>query len=157
MNSESDSTSESSSDSEDENIAPRREAANEDVDIDEDEETGPVVTSSSQVRTKNELVELNILIPQISEVGPDEILEKVGEVLNIVDGRVVIVKGIPSGFTNRGSEKALDVDTLLVLEDRAVLGFVGILLLIHPECAETLLDLRDIRTHERTPLPGVVQ
>ena len=63
------------------------------------------------------------MVPDVSEVGPHEQLERVGEVMNIID-KVVIVKGIPSDIANRGSERALDSDTLLVFEDRKVLGYV---------------------------------
>jgi H/ACA ribonucleoprotein complex non-core subunit NAF1 len=56
-------------------------------------------------------------------VGPDEVLEKVGEVMSVV-GNVVIVKG--RAATSGGSERALDSDTLLVFEDRKVLGYVRV-------------------------------
>ncbi|OBZ79554.1 H/ACA ribonucleoprotein complex non-core subunit NAF1 [Grifola frondosa] len=72
---------------------------------------------------KNEIIEADVVIPDISEVEPDETLEKVGEVMSIID-KVVIVKGLASGIANRGSEKALDSDTLLVFEDRKVLGYI---------------------------------
>ncbi len=39
---------------------------------------------------------------------------------------VVIVKGVASPIANRGSERALDSETLLVFEDRKVLGYVRI-------------------------------
>ena len=77
------------------------------------------------MRTKNELVDLDIPVPEISQVGPDERLEKVGEIMSIVNN-VVIVKGVSSPIANRGSEKALDSETLLVFEDRNVLGYVRI-------------------------------
>ena len=63
------------------------------------------------------------MIPPITQVGPDEQLEKVGEVMNIVNN-VVIVKGLESG-THRALERALDSGTLLVYEDRRVLGYVS--------------------------------
>jgi H/ACA ribonucleoprotein complex non-core subunit NAF1 len=48
--------------------------------------------------------------------------------MNIIDN-VVIVKGASSEVVNRGSERALDSDTLLVFEDRKVMGYVGIYVL----------------------------
>ncbi|KAH9849222.1 Gar1/Naf1 RNA binding region-domain-containing protein [Lenzites betulinus] len=117
------SDSDSSSDSDSDGDVPQARKAvpkQTEVDGDDDEDTGP---SDAQVRTKNEMVEIDIMIPEIWEVGPHDELERVGEVMSIVD-KVVIVKGQTSGITNRGSEKALDSDTLLVFEDRKVLGFI---------------------------------
>lgn len=88
----------------------------------DDADEGPTVTAA-QVRTKNEVEETAVVIPTIEEVGPHEALEKVGEVMSIVD-KVVIVKGSASEIATRASERALDSDTLLVFEDRKVLGFV---------------------------------
>ncbi|KAI0640066.1 Gar1/Naf1 RNA binding region-domain-containing protein [Trametes polyzona] len=117
----SDSDSSSDSDSEDELPGKRKAAVQKaDMDADDEDDAGP---SDAQVRTKNEMVEVDIMIPEISEVGPHDELEKVGEVMSIVD-RVVIVKGLPSEVANRGSEKALDSETLLVFEDRKVLGYI---------------------------------
>ena len=124
--SESTSDSDSSNDSEDEEEASAARKAREKPvkgDIDDDEDGEPASTSESQLRTKNEVVEADVVIPEISEVGADERLEKVGEIMNIVD-KVVIVKGVASEILNRGSEKALDSDTLLVFEDRKVFGYV---------------------------------
>ncbi|KAF9055929.1 Gar1/Naf1 RNA binding region-domain-containing protein [Panaeolus papilionaceus] len=39
-------------------------------------------------------------------------------------GNVVIIHGVPSSDLSRGSEKALDSETLLVFDDRKVLGYV---------------------------------
>jgi H/ACA ribonucleoprotein complex non-core subunit NAF1 len=74
--------------------------------------------------TKNELTDLGITIPAVDKVGPEEVLEKVGEIISIV-GNAVIIKGIATGLAGKVSEKALDSDTLLVFEDRTVLGYVG--------------------------------
>jgi H/ACA ribonucleoprotein complex non-core subunit NAF1 len=90
---------------------------------DEDGEEGGTVATTLPLRTKNELSEPDILVPPIAQVGPDEQLEKVGEIMNIVNS-VVIVKGDPSA-THRTSERALDSETLLVYEDRKVLGYVS--------------------------------
>lgn len=89
----------------------------------DDEESGPSVTTTTYFPTKNELTDIEITMPAVDEVGPDEVLEKVGEIISIVDN-AVIVKGIATGFAGRVSEKALDSDTLLVFEDRTVLGYV---------------------------------
>jgi len=83
----------------------------------------PNTTSASYLPTQNELTEVDITIPRIDEVGTDEKLEKVGEVMTIVD-RFAIVLGLPSEHLNRASERALDSDTLLVFEDRKVMGYV---------------------------------
>jgi H/ACA ribonucleoprotein complex non-core subunit NAF1 len=91
-----------------------------DEDDEDEEESGAVATT---VRTKNELLEPDIMIPHIVQVGPDEPLERVGEIMNIMNN-VVIVKGGDSG-THRASEHALDAETLLVYEDRRVLGYVS--------------------------------
>jgi H/ACA ribonucleoprotein complex non-core subunit NAF1 len=90
-------------------------------DEDEEEEEGGAVAAT--VRTKNEFSEPDIMIPPVLQVGPDEQLERVGEIMNIVNN-VVIVKGGESG-THRASENALDAETLLVYDDRKVLGYVS--------------------------------
>ncbi len=89
---------------------------------DEDEEEGVALIATS-FRTKNELPEPDIMVPSIVQVGPDEQLERVGEIMNIVNN-VVIVKGGGSG-SHRALERALDSETLLVYEDRRVLGYVS--------------------------------
>lgn len=90
-------------------------------DEDEDEEEGGAVAAT--VRTKNESLEPDIMIPPILQVNPDEQLERAGEIMNIVNN-VVIVKGGSSG-THRASGNALDAETLLVYDDRKVLGYVS--------------------------------
>jgi H/ACA ribonucleoprotein complex non-core subunit NAF1 len=95
------------------------------IDVDDDEESG-ATTVASYVQTKNEIVDTDIVVPSVSEVGLEEVLEKVGEVMNVV-GNVVIVKGLPADSFRAVSEKALDVETLLVFDDRKVLGHVRIL------------------------------
>ncbi|KAG2350742.1 NAF1-domain-containing protein [Suillus weaverae] len=95
---------------------------NPQIDVDDDEESG-ATTVASYVQTKNEIVETDIIVPSISEVGLEEVLEKVGEVMNII-GNVVIVKGLPADSSRAASERALDVETLLVFDDRKVLGHV---------------------------------
>jgi len=90
-------------------------------DDDEDGETTSGATTYFQ--TKNEVVDVPITIPDLEEIGMDEVLEKVGEVLSVI-GDIAIVKGLPSDFANRGSERALDSETLLVFGDRKVMGYV---------------------------------
>jgi H/ACA ribonucleoprotein complex non-core subunit NAF1 len=90
----------------------------------DEEDSGPQITTATYFQTKNELSDVEIAIPTIEEVGPEEVLEKVGEIMSVV-GNVVIVKGMAA--TSGASERALDSDTLLVFEDRKVLGYVGVL------------------------------
>ena len=89
----------------------------------DDDEDGAQVGGGSVLRTKNEIEEPTVLVPEISEVGADEVLEKVGEIMSIIEN-VVIVKGLPSEYLNRASDRALDLESLLVFEDRKVLGYV---------------------------------
>jgi hypothetical protein len=90
---------------------------------DDDEDPVPNASSGTYFQTKHEVAESDIVIPKVDRIDPDEVLEKVGEVMNIVD-RVVIIKGNPSNMLNRGSDRALDSDTLLVFDDRTVMGYV---------------------------------
>ncbi|KIL71545.1 hypothetical protein M378DRAFT_182941 [Amanita muscaria Koide BX008] len=115
------------SDSEDESSASRAKndtgraaAANDEPD--DDDEDAPT-QSNNYLQTKNEVVNIPINIPDIAEVGHDEALEKVGEIISIV-GNVAIVKGLASEVVNRGLGKALDADTLLVFNDRKVFGHI---------------------------------
>lgn len=114
--------SDSDSDSSDDEIAPVK-ADEEEVMVDE-EDPGPSATTSSYFTTKNEVVDPSIVFPDIQEVGPDEYLELVGQVLNIIDN-VVIIEGLRTELARGGSDRALDADTLLVFEDRKVLGYVS--------------------------------
>ena len=124
--SDSSSSSDSSSDETDE-VHPQREEKipkeEEEEGMDE-EDAGPSTTTQSYFRTKNEVDDTPINVPDVEEVGPEEYLERVGEVMNIVDN-VAIVRGVPSQVMNRGAEKALDSDTLLVFDDRKVMGYVS--------------------------------
>ena len=94
-----------------------------DAEVDEDEDAGPTVASASQVRTKNEVLHSSVPVPDITEVGIDEHLEEVGEIMSIVNG-VVVVKGIQSDVADVAAERALDAGSLLVFDDRKVLGYV---------------------------------
>lgn len=127
-------------------------------DVDDDEDPLPVPSSSNYFATKNEVSELEISVPEVEEVGPEERLEKVGEIMNIVD-RVVIVRGLPSQYLNHASERALDSDTLLILDDRRVLGYVRLpflrfmwSFLSHI----TRADLRNIWTYNAAVVSGQV-
>lgn len=95
-----------------------------DLDLDDDEESGPTPATGAYFQTKNEVVDSDINIPDITEVGQEEVLEKVGEIMTVMD-KVVIVRGIPSEMAKQGSERALDSDTLLVFDDRKVMGYVS--------------------------------
>ncbi|KAJ8593220.1 NAF1-domain-containing protein [Rhizopogon salebrosus TDB-379] len=126
--SSSDSASDSDSDSDEDGTAEpagNKNALNPrkpQIDVDDDEELGATAVTS-YVQTKNEIVETDVIVPSISEIGHEEKLEKVGEVLNII-GNVVIVKGLPADSSRAASEKALDTETLLVFDDRKVLGHI---------------------------------
>ncbi|KAG1757215.1 Gar1/Naf1 RNA binding region-domain-containing protein [Suillus lakei] len=128
LSSDSDSSSDSESESDEDETAVKsgdKNALNPrkpQIDVDDDEESGATAVAS-YVQTKNEIVETDIIVPSVSTVGPEEVLEKVGEVMNII-GNVVIVKGLPADSSRAASEKALDVETLLVFDDRKVLGHV---------------------------------
>ena len=65
---------------------------------DEDEDGEEGGAAAATVRTKNESSEPAIMIPPILQVGPDEQLERVGEIMNIVNN-VVIVKEAGRGRT----------------------------------------------------------
>ncbi|KAG8898277.1 hypothetical protein FRC01_010965 [Tulasnella sp. 417] len=84
---------------------------------DDDEVEGR--TNSAPVKTTNEVVDPNVVPPSIEKVGDDELLEIVGDVMNII-GSVVVVKGLPGS----AAEKVLDTGSLLVWDDRHVLGEV---------------------------------
>lgn len=99
------------------------------LDIDDDDEPMPSAGTSTYFTTKHEVGEADIPIPDIDEVGSDEVLVKVGDVMNIVD-RLAIVRGLPvDSTTGRNTDQALDSDTLLVFDDRKVMGYVRIILL----------------------------
>jgi H/ACA ribonucleoprotein complex non-core subunit NAF1 len=97
----------------------------ENLDYDDDEESGvPATATGSYFQTTNEVVIGDVMVPDIEEVGPGEELQSVGEVMSVV-GDVAIVKGTASEIAGRGAEGALDSGTLLVFEDRTVLGYVS--------------------------------
>ena len=125
-------------------------------DFDEDEDPLPVPSSGNYFTTKNEVSEEGVTTPEIDEVGSDEQLEKVGEIMTIVD-RIVIIRGLPSQHFNRASERALDSDTLLVFDDRKVLGYVRChsSVSLRPSLSHiTRADLRNIWTYNATVVSG---
>lgn len=91
---------------------------------DDDEEDAKGPSGGASLRTKNEIPEPSVVVPDISEVDAHEPLEKVGEIMSIIDN-VVIVKGLASAVENKAAERALDSESLLVFEDRKVLGYVS--------------------------------
>ncbi|KAF5388516.1 hypothetical protein D9757_004697 [Collybiopsis confluens] len=100
----------------------KKQKKDEDEAMDE-EDSGPPPATSSYFTTRNEMSDVNITVPDIEEVGPEEQLEFVGHVLNIIDN-VVIVEGLQIELARGASDRALDADTLLVFEDRKVLGYI---------------------------------
>jgi H/ACA ribonucleoprotein complex non-core subunit NAF1 len=142
----SDSVSDSSNDSDsddsdgsDEKIPDLREE--EDVE-DEEEPDARAVVGGTVFLTKNEVPETDIHVPEIEEVDPEETLEKVGQVMSIVEN-TVIVKGHAAEVQGKASERALDSETLLVFEDRKVLGYVSTL-----HCAFFLILNRLVQIYE---------
>ena len=94
--------------------------------LDDLDDSGPVADTGRYQQTKNEIPTMKVTIPDIEEIGMEETLEKVGEIMSIVD-TVVIVRGMATENLNRASETALDADTLFVFDDRKVLGYVRLL------------------------------
>ncbi|KAJ7597451.1 Gar1/Naf1 RNA binding region-domain-containing protein [Mycena floridula] len=105
---------------EEEDEQPMKIKPEEEDDVCEDEEGGPSLKQHTYFMTKNEALEADFNVPDIQQVGPEEPLEKVGHILNLVE-TTVIIKGLPPSVPVRG---ALDSDTLLVFDDRKVLGYV---------------------------------
>lgn len=101
------------------------------LDMDDDEDPMPAAGPNTYFTTKHEVIEADIPIPEVDEVGSDEVLEKVGEVMNIID-RLAIVVGLPvDSTTGRRADQALDSETLLVFDDRKVMGYVRLISLAH--------------------------
>ncbi|KAF8445639.1 Gar1/Naf1 RNA binding region-domain-containing protein [Boletus edulis BED1] len=138
--SEVDASSSSDSEEGDEYAAPQRQRLPDNI---EDEESG-VAAAVTYLQTKNEIVDANVMIPAISEVEPCDTLEKVGEVMSIV-GNLVIVRGLPMDHIN-SFEHTLDAESLLVFEDRKVLGY------IYETFGPTSQPLYQVKFNERYPL-----
>lgn len=125
-------------------------------DEDEDEEpSGPPITSAAQVRTKNEVPDLSVVVPDITEVGPEELLEKVGEVMSVLDN-MVIVKGLASKIADQAAESVLDSDSLLVFDDRKVLGYVSDDLVVYLPDTDVIVGLRNLWAYTPTTLPDKI-
>jgi H/ACA ribonucleoprotein complex non-core subunit NAF1 len=84
----------------------------------EDEDDAPHGSSTQYAGTKNEVLAPEVEVPEITEVPVDDVLERIGEIMTIIDS-VVVAKGNTTGV-----HRALDTDSLLVFEDRKVLGKV---------------------------------
>lgn len=93
---------------------------------DESDNEGPKKQNpTSQVATKNEILNPEVKLPAISEVDPSEILELAGEISSVVDS-VVIVRGLERHERQpEAADRVLDTDSLLVFDDRKVLGLVS--------------------------------
>jgi hypothetical protein len=102
--------------------------------VDDEDEGGG---SGGRLVTTHEVLSEEVAIPEITEVDPKETLERVGEILSVFQDKTVIVKGLASQIAGRASDRVLDTETLLVFEDRKVLGYVG--LLSHPLPVRCLL------------------
>lgn len=120
---DSDTDTDTDTDSSDDNETPgTRGKPPADADDDDDEDDDGPKRTVNYVATKNE-TEPAAVVPEIQSVGADEVLEHIGEIVNTME-QAVVVRGIPSEIAGRGSDKALDAGTLLVFEDRTVLGFI---------------------------------
>ncbi|KAG9079063.1 hypothetical protein FRC06_007970, partial [Ceratobasidium sp. 370] len=87
------------------------------TDSDAEDEDG-VPPPAQYSGTKNEILVPDVEVPEITEVPADDVLEPIGEIVTIIDS-VVVVKANTTGVY-----RALDTDSLLVFEDRKVLGKV---------------------------------
>lgn len=83
-----------------------------------DEDADQPVTSSS-FASKHELADPPVPVVEIADIGPEERMEPVGNVMSIV-GNAIIVQA-----SDHGSHRVLDTGSLLVFEDRKVLGAVS--------------------------------
>ena len=102
---------------------------------DEDDEGGGGGGGGSGARpaTVHEVLNEDVAVPGIVEVDPKETLERVGEIHSVLQDRIVIVKGLAHQVAGRASDRVLDIETLLVFEDRKVLGYVSSSFrLLHP-------------------------
>lgn len=127
--------------------------------IDDEDEGGG---SGGRLVTAHEVLNEDIAIPDVTEVDSKETLEQVGEILSVLQDRIVIIKGLASQISGRAPDRVLDTDTLLVFEDRKVLGYVSLfshLLLSHlapvPDIPRPT-DSRDLRTNAPTTISGSI-
>ncbi|KAG9084135.1 hypothetical protein FRC07_013706, partial [Ceratobasidium sp. 392] len=89
----------------------------------EDKEDVLQGSSAQYSGTKNEILAPDIEVPETTEVPADDVLELIGEVMNIID-TVVVVKG-----NTTGAYRALDTGSLLVFEDSKVFGKASLVML----------------------------
>lgn len=127
------------------------------VDDEDDEGGGP----RGRLATAHEVLNEDVVIPEITEVDPKEALERVGEIFSVLQDRTVIVKGLTSQIAGHASDRVLDTETLLVFEDRKVLGYVSpsphsTRLIRSMFLMSCVTDSRDIRTDPPTALPSSV-
>ena len=155
---DSDSDSDSSDDSSDnEPAGTTKPSADADDDDDDEDDSGGGKKPTNYLATKNE-TEPAPAVPEIQSVGAEEVLEHIGEIANTME-QAVVVRGVPSEISGRGSDKALDAGTLLVFEDRTVLGFVRSLCQLLGKDSTLIIrdpDLRHIRPHHPTSLPNKI-
>ncbi|KZO96426.1 NAF1-domain-containing protein [Calocera viscosa TUFC12733] len=104
--------------SEEEIQRPGRNKARKPVDLDDVDEEGGAPADPATFASKNEIFAPDVNIPDFDEIGPDDKIENIGEVMNIVDS-VVVVKG-----RMNAQYQVIDTGSLLVFEDRKVLGYV---------------------------------
>ncbi|EIW86990.1 NAF1-domain-containing protein [Coniophora puteana RWD-64-598 SS2] len=93
-------------------------------DADDDDEEAGDAAPAAYVHTVNEVVEPTIVAPVIEKIGPDDPLELLGHISRII-GNVVIIEGTTGKpLSAAANPRTLDAETLLVLEDRSVLGHI---------------------------------
>ncbi|TFK19963.1 NAF1-domain-containing protein [Coprinopsis marcescibilis] len=141
----SDTSSESSSDSESESESATKPAEEELLDDLDDEDAAPTANAAAAVHTKHEIVDADVTIPEVDEVGVEEPLRKAGEIISVME-RIAIVRGLSSEVANQGSQYALDSETLLVFDDRKVLGY------IYETFGPTTQPLYQIKFNSKFPL-----
>lgn len=90
----------------------------------DDDDDDPQTRPAAAISTKNEITNPPVSLPEVKEVDPSEPIEKIGEIQSIIDS-VVIIRGMGSPALSVPVEKVLDSESLLVFEDRKVLGSVG--------------------------------
>lgn len=78
--------------------------------------------TSSFFASKHEISEPPIPIIDINEIGPDERMEAVGSIMSVVGTAVIVQAAFGNGH---GTHRVLDTGSLLVFEDRKVLGAVS--------------------------------
>ncbi|KAF9650286.1 NAF1-domain-containing protein [Thelephora ganbajun] len=145
-NSDSD-TSDSDSDSDDSSVIEEFSPAKTRELLDSiDDEDGEGGGPGGRPITVHEVLNEDVAIPDIAEVDPKETLERVGEILSVLQDRIVIVKGLTSQMVGYAPDRVLDIETLLVFEDRKVLGY------IHETFGPTHQPLYQVRFNDKFPL-----